>query len=68
MVAEAYGHFAVSENRWRQIECLCVFADIAEAEGQAAHARLHLERGREIAVTINARLELERIEARLTAM
>jgi ATP/maltotriose-dependent transcriptional regulator MalT len=68
MVAEAYGHFAVSENRWRQIECLCVLADVAEAEGQVQHARIHLERGREIALEINARLELERIEARLTAM
>jgi tetratricopeptide (TPR) repeat protein len=68
MVAEAYGHFAVSENRWRQIECLWVFADIAEAEGQVAQARMHLERGREIALAINARLELERIEARLAAM
>jgi tetratricopeptide (TPR) repeat protein len=67
MVAEAYGHFAVSENRWRQIECLCVFADIAEAEGQVGQARMHLERGREIALAINARLELERIEARLAA-
>ncbi len=68
MVAEAYGHFAVSENRWRQIECLCVLADVAEAEGQRPHARIHLERGRAIALEINARLELERIEARLAAM
>lgn len=65
MVAEAYGHFAVSENRWRQIECLCVFADIAEAEGQNAQARMHLERGREIALAINARIELAQIEGRL---
>jgi tetratricopeptide (TPR) repeat protein len=65
MVAEAYGHFAVSENRWRQIECLCVLADIAEAEGQKEQARVHLERGREVARAIGARVELERIEERL---
>lgn len=65
MVAEAYGHFAVSENRWRQVECLCVFADIAEGEGQKEQARVHLERGREVARAIGARVELERIEGRL---
>lgn len=65
MVAEAYGHFAVSENRWRQIECLCALADIAEGEGQSDQARVHLERGREVAREIGARVELERIEGRL---
>jgi tetratricopeptide (TPR) repeat protein len=65
MVAEAYGHFATSENRWRQVECLCVLADIAEGEGQAADARAHLVRAREIAQAIDARVELERIERRL---
>jgi tetratricopeptide (TPR) repeat protein len=65
MAAEAFGHFSVSENRWRQIECLCVLADIAEGEGQADQARAHLGRAREIALAIGARVELERIEARL---
>jgi tetratricopeptide (TPR) repeat protein len=65
MVAEAFGHFSVSENRWRQIECLCVLADISEAEGQIDQAREYLTRGREIARTIHARVELERIEGRL---
>ena len=65
MAAEAFGHFSVSENRWRQIECLCVLADIAEGEGQAEQARAHLGRAREIALVIGARVELERIEARL---
>jgi tetratricopeptide (TPR) repeat protein len=65
MVAEAFGHFSVSENRWRQIECLCVLADISEAEGQIDQAREYLRRGREIARAIHARVELERIEGRL---
>jgi tetratricopeptide (TPR) repeat protein len=65
MAAEAFGHFSVSENRWRQIECLCVLADIAEGEGQAEQAAVHLRRARDIARTIGARVELERIEARL---
>jgi tetratricopeptide (TPR) repeat protein len=65
MAAEAFGHFSVSENRWRQIECLCVLADIAEGEGQADQARVHLGRAREIALVIGARMELEQIEARL---
>lgn len=65
MVAEAYGHFVEAENRWRQVECLCVLADIAEGEGDAALARAHLERGREIAKAIEARVELRRIEERL---
>jgi tetratricopeptide (TPR) repeat protein len=65
MVAEAFGHFVASENRWRQVECLCVLADIAEEEGQPDEARAHLTRGREIAREIQARVELEKIEARL---
>jgi predicted negative regulator of RcsB-dependent stress response len=65
MVSEAFGHFVASENRWRQVECLCVLADIAEREGQAAQARVHLTKGREIALAIHAQIELERIEARL---
>jgi tetratricopeptide (TPR) repeat protein len=65
MVAEAFGHFVAAENRWRQIECLWVLADIAEREGQAEVAQAHLTRGREIARAINARVELEKLEARL---
>ena len=65
MAAEAFGHFSVSENRWRQIECLCVLADIAEGEGQTDQAQVHLRRAREIAAAIGARVELERIDARL---
>lgn len=65
MVAEAFGHFVAAENRWRQVECLCVLADIADGEGQASEARAHLARAREIAQEIDARMELERIEARL---
>jgi tetratricopeptide (TPR) repeat protein len=67
MAAEAFGHFSVSENRWRQIECLCVLAEIAEREGQADQARVHLGRAREIARAIGARVELEQIEAKLAA-
>jgi tetratricopeptide (TPR) repeat protein len=67
MAAEAFGHFVVSENLWRQVECLCVFADIAEGEGETESARAHLRRGAEIARAIGARVELERIEARLSA-
>ena len=65
MAAEAFGHFSVSENRWRQIECLCVLADIAEGEGQGEQAVVHLRRAREIALAIGAGVELARIEARL---
>jgi tetratricopeptide (TPR) repeat protein len=65
MVMGALGHFVASENRWRQIECLTVLADIAEAEGKADEARARLERGREIARAIDARVELAEIESRL---
>ena len=65
MVAEAYGHFSVSENRWRQIECLWVLADIAEREGQDSLVRTYLTRGRDIARAIDAKVELERIERKL---
>jgi tetratricopeptide (TPR) repeat protein len=66
MAAEAFGHFSVSENRWRQVECLCVLADIADGEGQGDQAMVHLRRAREIAKAIGARVELERIEGRLS--
>lgn len=65
MAAEAFGHFVVSENRWRQVECLWVLADIAEAQGDPDAVRAHLERGAVIAREIGARVELGRIEARL---
>ena len=65
MAAEAFGHFVVSENRWRQVECLCVLADIAESQGDHENARAHLNRGAEIARAIGARVELSRIEKRL---
>jgi len=65
MAAEAFGHFVVSENRWRQVECLCVLADIAEAQGEHEDARAHLTRGAAIAREIGARVELCRIEKRL---
>lgn len=65
MTAEAFGHFVVSENRWRQIECLCVLADIAEAQGERDDARAHLSRGAVLAREIGAREELRRIEQRL---
>jgi tetratricopeptide (TPR) repeat protein len=65
MVMGAHGHFVASENRWRQIECLTVLADIAEAEGKGDEARARLERGREIARQVDARVELAEIERRL---
>jgi len=65
MTAEAFGHFVVSENRWRQIECLCVLADIAEAQGDPDAVRAHLERGAAIAREIGARVELGKIEERM---
>jgi len=65
MAAEAFGHFVVSENRWRQVECLCVLADIADAQDDPDAARAHLERGAAIAREIGARVELGRIEGRL---
>jgi tetratricopeptide (TPR) repeat protein len=65
MVTEAFGHFVVSENRWRQVECLCVLADIADAQGDLDDARAHLRRGAELAREIGARVELKRIEERL---
>lgn len=65
LVAGANEHFLASENRWRQVECLCVLADIADAGGEHEAARRHLERGRELARAIDARVELARIEMRL---
>jgi tetratricopeptide (TPR) repeat protein len=65
MVKGAHEHFVQSENRWRQVDCLCMLADIAEGEGRVSEAREHLERGREIATAIEAQAELERIVRRL---
>jgi predicted negative regulator of RcsB-dependent stress response len=65
MVASAHAHFIESENRWRQVECLCVLADVAEREGRESAARDFLARGAELARAIGAMIELDRIEARL---
>lgn len=68
MVRGAQAHFEESGNRWRQVECLTVLADIAEAEGRTPEARSHLERGAELAASIEARVELGQIEARLAGL
>jgi len=65
MVEDAHAHFVASENRWRQVECLTVLADVAERDGRQADARDFLVRGAELARAIDAKIELERIEARL---
>lgn len=65
MVMAAHGHFVASENRWRQIECLTVLADIAESEGKGEEAAARLRRGRELAIAVDARVELAEIERRL---
>ena len=67
MAADASAHFVESANRWRQVECLCVLADVAELESRFEEARDHLTRGAELARSIDARVELRRIEARLAA-
>jgi len=65
MVEGAHAHFVTSENRWRQVECLTVLADVAERDGRQADARDFLVRGAELARAIDAKIELERIVARL---
>lgn len=68
MVGGAHAHFVESENRWRQVECLCVLADVAEREGRVKEARDYLQHGAQIAREINARIEMAQIETRLARL
>jgi len=68
MASGAHDHFVQSENRWRQVECLCVLGDVAERELRRGAAREYLERGAELARAIGARVEMEQIAARLARL
>jgi tetratricopeptide (TPR) repeat protein len=68
MAAGAQSHFVESENRWRQVECLCVLADVAERESRPGDARNFLTQGADLARAIDARIEMARIQTRLSAL
>lgn len=63
--AIAFGHFSGVGNDWRRVECLRLQGDLHAAQGDATSARRCYQRALELAGQLGARLEAERLEARL---
>lgn len=65
LVCAALGHFRMSGNRWREVECLRLLGDINARRGHADDAVRCYERGLELAEQIGARLEIVTIRGHL---
>ena len=65
LVCTALGHFRVSGNRWREVECLRLLGTISERRGHVEEGIRCLERALGLAREIDARLELSLIEPQL---
>lgn len=61
LVCSALGHFRESGNRWREVECLRLLGTINERRGYRDEAQRCYERGLELAMEIDARLEVANI-------
>lgn len=61
LVCSALGHFHVSTNRWREVECLRLLGIINTRRGHLDDARRCYDRALELAREIDARLEIARI-------
>lgn len=68
LVCTALGHFRVSENRWREVECLRLLGAINERRGHLKEALRCFERGLGLAREIDARMEIAIIEAELARL
>lgn len=68
LVCAALGHFRTSGNRWREVECLRLLGTINERRARIDDARVCYERGLQLAQSIDARLEVIGLSARLTAI
>lgn len=61
LVCAALGHFRTSGNRWREVECLRLLGVINAHRGHRDDARRCYERALDLAVEIDARLEVTTI-------
>lgn len=68
LVCSALGHFHVSTNRWREVECLRLLGIINTRRGHLGDARRCYDRALELAREIDARLEIARIRELLEAL
>ena len=68
LVCSALGHFHVSSNRWREVECLRLLGIINTRRGHVDDARRCYDRALELAREIDARLEIARIMELLEAL
>ena len=61
----AFGYFSGVGNEWRRVECLRLQGDLHVATRDVLSARRCYGRALELARTLGARLEIERLEARM---
>ena len=61
LLCSALGHFRESGNRWREVECLRLLGTINARRGYRDEARRSFERGMQLALEIDARLEVAAI-------
>jgi tetratricopeptide (TPR) repeat protein len=68
LASAALGYFGVTQNRWRRVECLRLLGDIALRRDQRTQARAFFQAGLRSAKELNARLEQQQLEQRLTKL
>jgi tetratricopeptide (TPR) repeat protein len=65
LVSRAIGHFGMTDNQWRRLECLRLLGDIGRERGNLTEAALYYEAALSLARRLDAKLEIESLQERL---
>jgi tetratricopeptide (TPR) repeat protein len=65
LVSRAIGHFGMTNNQWRRLECLRLLGDIDRLRGNESEARAYYSAALTLARHLEARVEVASLEARL---
>jgi tetratricopeptide (TPR) repeat protein len=68
LVSRAIGHFGMTNNQWRRLECLRLLGDIGHLRGKDSEARGYYLAALTLARHLEARVEVSALEARLAAV
>lgn len=67
LASRAIGHFGMTNNQWRRLECLRLLGDIGRVRGKETEAQAYFAAALAVARQLNARVEVESLEHRLAA-
>lgn len=65
LVSQAVGHFGMSGNQWRRLECLRLLGDIGRLRQNDREAQLYYEAALAVARELGARRDIDALESRL---